>query len=125
MLCPQRTRTLLKEYKERDKSNVFVDKRLGEYNSSLSAEEKMMRRFALEQQVRGPWGSPVGTCPPGPRPRLAWPEGKDPYGSRRARRGCVLEFSLKRWLPLGWVGSEWPAGHAWRAGPAGRARPVD
>lgn len=63
-LCFQRTQTLLKEYKERDKSNLFIDKRLGEYNSSISAEEKMMRRFALEQQVRhmpagaqgGPWG---------------------------------------------------------------------
>ncbi|CAK6433343.1 unnamed protein product [Pipistrellus nathusii] len=46
----KRTQTLLKEYKERDKANVFVDKRFGEYDSSLSAEEKMMRRFALEQQ---------------------------------------------------------------------------
>ncbi|XP_054564408.1 nucleolar protein 14 isoform X2 [Eptesicus fuscus] len=46
----KRTQTLLKEYRERDKSNVFIDKRFGEYNSSLSAEEKMMRRFALEQQ---------------------------------------------------------------------------
>ncbi|KAM6221812.1 LOW QUALITY PROTEIN: nucleolar protein 14 [Rhynchocyon petersi] len=46
----KRTQTLLKEYKERDKANVFRDKRFGEYNSSLSAEEKMMRRFALEQQ---------------------------------------------------------------------------
>ncbi|ELK32970.1 PREDICTED: nucleolar protein 14 [Myotis davidii] len=50
MLCFQRTKTLLKEYKERDKSNVFIDKRFGEYNSHISAEEKMMRRFALEQQ---------------------------------------------------------------------------
>lgn len=47
----QRTQTLLKEYKERDKSNVFRDKRFGEYNSSMSPEEKMMKRFALEQQV--------------------------------------------------------------------------
>uniref|UniRef100_A0A8C4FFS4 NOP14 nucleolar protein n=1 Tax=Catagonus wagneri TaxID=51154 RepID=A0A8C4FFS4_9CETA len=46
----KRTQTLLKEYKERDKSNVFTDKRLGEYDSSLSPEEKMMKRFALEQQ---------------------------------------------------------------------------
>lgn len=52
----QRTQTLLKEYKERDKSNVFLDKRLGEYNSNISAEEKMMRRFALEQQVWTPGG---------------------------------------------------------------------
>lgn len=48
---PQRCQTLLKEYKERDKSNVFVDKRFGEYNSNISLEEKMLKRFALEQQV--------------------------------------------------------------------------
>uniref|UniRef100_A0A2K6V0G5 NOP14 nucleolar protein n=1 Tax=Saimiri boliviensis boliviensis TaxID=39432 RepID=A0A2K6V0G5_SAIBB len=46
----KRTQTLLKEYKERDKSNVFRDKRFGEYNSSMTPEEKMMKRFALEQQ---------------------------------------------------------------------------
>ncbi|XP_004617520.1 nucleolar protein 14 [Sorex araneus] len=46
----KRTQTLLKEYKERDKSNVFADKRFGEYSSSMSPEEKMLKRFALEQQ---------------------------------------------------------------------------
>ncbi|XP_026924691.2 nucleolar protein 14 isoform X2 [Acinonyx jubatus] len=46
----KRTQTLLKEYKERDKSNVFTDKRFGEYSSNMSPEEKMMKRFALEQQ---------------------------------------------------------------------------
>uniref|UniRef100_A0A2I2YTS7 NOP14 nucleolar protein n=1 Tax=Gorilla gorilla gorilla TaxID=9595 RepID=A0A2I2YTS7_GORGO len=46
----KRTQTLLKEYKERDKSSVFRDKRLGEYNSNMSPEEKMVKRFALEQQ---------------------------------------------------------------------------
>ncbi|XP_052497695.1 nucleolar protein 14 [Budorcas taxicolor] len=46
----KRTQTLLKEYKERDKSSVFRDKRFGEYNSSITPEEKMMKRFALEQQ---------------------------------------------------------------------------
>jgi len=46
----KRTQTLLKEYKERDKSNVFTDKRFGEYSSNMSSEEKMMKRFALEQQ---------------------------------------------------------------------------
>ena len=30
---------------------MFRDKRFGEYNSSISPEEKMMKRFALEQQV--------------------------------------------------------------------------
>ncbi|XP_020847825.1 nucleolar protein 14 [Phascolarctos cinereus] len=46
----KRTQTLLKEYKERDKSNVFTDKRFGEYNTKISPEEKMMKRFALERQ---------------------------------------------------------------------------
>ncbi|XP_004579437.2 nucleolar protein 14 [Ochotona princeps] len=46
----KRTQTLLKEYKERDKSSVFLDKRFGEYEHSMSAEDKMLRRFALEQQ---------------------------------------------------------------------------
>ncbi|KAF6372178.1 NOP14 nucleolar protein [Rhinolophus ferrumequinum] len=46
----KRTQTLLKEYKEREKSNVFTDRRFGEYNSSMSPEEKMLKRFALEQQ---------------------------------------------------------------------------
>uniref|UniRef100_A0A5F9CQ50 NOP14 nucleolar protein n=1 Tax=Oryctolagus cuniculus TaxID=9986 RepID=A0A5F9CQ50_RABIT len=45
-----RTQTLLKEYKERNKSNVFADRRFGEYDGSMSPEEKMMQRFALEQQ---------------------------------------------------------------------------
>lgn len=31
---------------------MFVDKRFGEYNSNVSLEEKMLKRFALEQQVR-------------------------------------------------------------------------
>ncbi|XP_054855791.1 nucleolar protein 14 [Eublepharis macularius] len=46
----KRTLTLLKEYKEKDKSSVFKDKRIGEYDSKISSEEKMMKRFALEQQ---------------------------------------------------------------------------
>uniref|UniRef100_A0A8C0FHK6 NOP14 nucleolar protein n=1 Tax=Bubo bubo TaxID=30461 RepID=A0A8C0FHK6_BUBBB len=46
----KRTQTLLKEYKEREKTNVFKDKRFGEYNSKISPEEKMIRRFALERQ---------------------------------------------------------------------------
>lgn len=48
----QRTQTLLKEYKEREKTNVFKDKRFGEYNTKISPEEKMIRRFALERQVK-------------------------------------------------------------------------
>ncbi|NXP48556.1 NOP14 protein, partial [Heliornis fulica] len=46
----KRTQTLLKEYKERDKANVFKDKRFGEYNTKISPEEKMIRRFTLERQ---------------------------------------------------------------------------
>lgn len=46
----KRTQTLLKEYKEKGKSSVFKDKRFGEYDTKLNPEEKMMKRFALEQQ---------------------------------------------------------------------------
>ncbi|KAI1238148.1 hypothetical protein IHE44_0012864 [Lamprotornis superbus] len=46
----QRNQTLLKEYKEREKTNVFKDKRFGEYNTKITPEEKMIRRFALERQ---------------------------------------------------------------------------
>ncbi|XP_036982747.2 nucleolar protein 14 [Artibeus jamaicensis] len=46
----KRNQTLLKEYRERGKSNVFRDRRLGEYSSCVSPEEKMAQRFALEQQ---------------------------------------------------------------------------
>lgn len=116
---------MLKEYKERDKSNVFMDKRFGEYNSSMSAEEKMARRFALEQQVWRRWG-PAATCLQVQRVGLeSWAQagearGKgglqtplaDPYGSQRAPQGCVLEFALKCWLQLGWVDSMWPVGHS-------------
>ncbi|NWI13789.1 NOP14 protein, partial [Crypturellus soui] len=46
----KRTQTLLKEYKEKEKTNVFKDKRFGEYNTKLSPEEKMIKRFTLERQ---------------------------------------------------------------------------
>ncbi|XP_009070648.1 PREDICTED: nucleolar protein 14 [Acanthisitta chloris] len=46
----KRTQTLLKEYKEREKSNVFKDKRFAEYDTKITPEEKMIRRFALERQ---------------------------------------------------------------------------
>ncbi|NWX13580.1 NOP14 protein, partial [Aegotheles bennettii] len=46
----KRTQTLLKEYKEREKANVFKDKRFAEYNTKISPEEKMIRRFTLERQ---------------------------------------------------------------------------
>jgi len=31
---------------------VFKDKRFGEYNTKISPEEKMIRRFTLERQVK-------------------------------------------------------------------------
>uniref|UniRef100_A0A8C0ZK77 NOP14 nucleolar protein n=1 Tax=Cyanistes caeruleus TaxID=156563 RepID=A0A8C0ZK77_CYACU len=46
----KRNQTLLKEYKEREKTNVFKDKRFGEYNTKMTPEEKMIRRFTLERQ---------------------------------------------------------------------------
>ena len=51
LLFLQRKRTLLLEYKQRNKSNRFIDKRFGEYDEGLTPEEKMMQRFVLEKQV--------------------------------------------------------------------------
>lgn len=48
----QRKATLLQEYGQRLKSNKFVDKRFGEHDATLSVEDKMMKRFALERAVR-------------------------------------------------------------------------
>ncbi|KAM4709591.1 nucleolar protein 14 [Discoglossus pictus] len=46
----KRKETLLKEYKQRGKSGIFTDKRFGEYDTKLTPEEKMLKRFALERQ---------------------------------------------------------------------------
>ncbi|XP_057308603.1 nucleolar protein 14-like [Hydractinia symbiolongicarpus] len=46
----KRKKTLLKEYKQRFKTNVIIDKRFGEFDDSLTAEEKMLKRFTLEKQ---------------------------------------------------------------------------
>ncbi|XP_068132460.1 nucleolar protein 14 [Hyperolius riggenbachi] len=46
----KRKETLLKEYQQRGKSSMFTDKRFGEYDTKLTPEEKMMKRFALERQ---------------------------------------------------------------------------
>ncbi|XP_071827563.1 nucleolar protein 14-like isoform X2 [Apostichopus japonicus] len=46
----KRKKTLLKEYQQRHKSNKFLDKRIGENDSTMSVEEKMMERFAFEKQ---------------------------------------------------------------------------
>ncbi|XP_052249880.1 nucleolar protein 14-like [Dreissena polymorpha] len=45
----RRKMTLLKEYEHQFKSNKFVDKRFGEHDASLTLEDKMMKRFALER----------------------------------------------------------------------------
>ena len=45
--------TLLQEYKIRHKSNVFVDRRIGEKDAELSAEDKMIARFTAERMKSG------------------------------------------------------------------------
>ena len=45
----KRKETLLQEYKIRNKSNVFVDKRIGEKDADLSAEDKMIARCTMER----------------------------------------------------------------------------
>ncbi|KAJ6229813.1 nop14 [Anaeramoeba flamelloides] len=44
-----RQKTLLKEYKTRNKSNRFNDRRIGEYDSKLTKEEKMFLRFQKQR----------------------------------------------------------------------------
>lgn len=45
----KRKKTLLQEFKLKNKDNVFLDKRIGEKNVSMSEEEKAMARFAAER----------------------------------------------------------------------------
>ena len=45
----KRKETLLQEYKIKNKSNVFIDKRIGEKDNELSAEDKMIARFTAER----------------------------------------------------------------------------
>ncbi|XP_063992037.1 nucleolar protein 14 homolog [Diachasmimorpha longicaudata] len=45
----KRKHTLLQEFTQRDKDNVFMDKRIGERNASMSQEDKAMARYAAEQ----------------------------------------------------------------------------
>ena len=40
----KRKDTLLKEYKMKDKANVFLDRRIGEGDNTVSVEEKMLAR---------------------------------------------------------------------------------
>ncbi|XP_061589562.1 LOW QUALITY PROTEIN: nucleolar protein 14 [Cololabis saira] len=46
----KRKETLLKEYKQKNKSSKFIDKRLGEYDSKMDPEEKILQRFTVERQ---------------------------------------------------------------------------
>lgn len=48
---PQRKNTLLKEYKQKDKANKFIDRRFGEYDTNMAPEDKILQRFSLERQV--------------------------------------------------------------------------
>ena len=45
----QRKRTLLRDYKERDKTNQLLDKRFG--NDDEPEEERELQRFLLETKV--------------------------------------------------------------------------
>jgi len=54
----KRKETLLQEYQLKNKSNLFLDKRIGEKDSNLSAEEKMIARFTAER-VKGAGKSSV------------------------------------------------------------------
>lgn len=47
----QRKETLLVEYERRHKSGGIRDLRIGESDPSMSAEEKMLQRYAVEKQV--------------------------------------------------------------------------
>ncbi|XP_023275433.1 nucleolar protein 14 [Seriola lalandi dorsalis] len=46
----KRKETLLKEYKHKSKSNKFIDRRFGEYDTKMAPEEKILQRFAMERQ---------------------------------------------------------------------------
>uniref|UniRef100_A0A8C4HVW0 Nucleolar protein 14 n=1 Tax=Dicentrarchus labrax TaxID=13489 RepID=A0A8C4HVW0_DICLA len=46
----KRKETLLKEYKQKNKSNKLIDKRFGEYDTKMAPEDKILQRFAMERQ---------------------------------------------------------------------------
>ncbi|XP_077354608.1 nucleolar protein 14 [Festucalex cinctus] len=46
----KRKETLLKEYKQKNKSNKFIDRRFGEYDTKMAPEEKILQRFAMERK---------------------------------------------------------------------------
>lgn len=45
----QRNKTLLVEYKQLRKANAFIDRRFGEEDESLTAEEKAIARFQKQR----------------------------------------------------------------------------
>eukprot|EP00912_Choanoflagellata_sp_UC4_P002011 UC4_evm1s1290 len=47
-----RNETLLKDYKDRGRASSFRDRRIGEYDATMTPEEKMMQRWAIEQKKR-------------------------------------------------------------------------
>ncbi|XP_067656248.1 nucleolar protein 14-like [Haliotis asinina] len=46
----RRKETLLQEYEQRFKANKLVDRRFGENDASLSVEDKMLKRYAMERE---------------------------------------------------------------------------
>jgi len=46
----KRQKTLLVEYKQKNKANLLIDRRFGEYDEKMSLEEKMMKRFTIEKK---------------------------------------------------------------------------
>jgi nucleolar protein 14 len=48
-LLLQRKATLLQEYKIKNKSNEFVDRRIGERNREMTAEDRIIARFTAER----------------------------------------------------------------------------
>lgn len=48
----KRKHTLLQEYNVQNKTNKFVDRRIGEKNYSMSLEEKKMARFTAERMKK-------------------------------------------------------------------------
>lgn len=46
----KRKDTLLKEYRQKNRTSKFIDRRLGEYDSKIAPEDKILQRFAMERQ---------------------------------------------------------------------------
>ena len=46
----QRTKTLLKEYQDKDRSGGILDRRFGENDPTMTPEERMLERFTRERK---------------------------------------------------------------------------